>query len=70
MIETINQEKCIGCGTCVEFCPLDVFRMNEIDDISMIKYREHCQTCFTCELECPEHAIHVNATPRKKIQPW
>ena len=27
-IKYINPETCIGCGTCVETCPVDVFRLN------------------------------------------
>lgn len=29
MIQSIDQEKCIGCGTCVEICPLDTIRLND-----------------------------------------
>jgi len=28
MIEYIDQEKCVGCGTCTKTCPLDVFRID------------------------------------------
>ncbi|MFH1954942.1 MAG: FAD-dependent oxidoreductase [Pseudomonadota bacterium] len=28
MIRTVDQSKCIGCGTCQRICPLDVFRMD------------------------------------------
>lgn len=27
-----------------------------------IEYLEDCMTCFTCETDCPEKAIHVSAT--------
>lgn len=28
MIRTIDQSKCVGCGTCQRICPLDVFRLD------------------------------------------
>lgn len=28
MIERLNREKCIGCGTCAEICPMDVLRLD------------------------------------------
>ncbi len=28
MIRTVDQTKCIGCGTCQKICPLDVFRID------------------------------------------
>ena len=28
MIRTVDQTKCIGCGTCQRICPLDVFRVD------------------------------------------
>ena len=27
MIRTVDQSKCVGCGTCQKVCPLDVFRL-------------------------------------------
>ena len=29
MIKRIDRETCIGCGSCVESCPLDTLRMRE-----------------------------------------
>lgn len=66
MIESINQEICIGCGQCVEACPLDTLRMNE-DDKAFIAYPEDCMTCFICERVCPSGAIDVN--PLREVLP-
>jgi NADPH-dependent glutamate synthase beta subunit-like oxidoreductase len=29
-VETINNDTCIGCGTCVDVCPMDVFRLKTV----------------------------------------
>lgn len=77
MIDTIDEKKCIGCGLCVEICPMDVLRLETSVDIlsasdvkgnlrkykAYIAYREDCMTCYTCELKCPANAIDVGYTP-------
>ena len=70
MIESLSKDKCIGCGKCVEICPMDVFRMDTRDGKSVIMYRDDCQTCFQCELECPAQAIKVSPFTREKVQAW
>ena len=77
MIENIDQDKCIGCGLCVEICPMDVLRLKaDFNIISQpekkkptphfkadIAYLVDCMTCYTCELNCPAHAIDVSFAP-------
>jgi len=44
-VSKIDLDKCIGCGTCVESCPMDVFRLDTV-----VEYRrEHSP----CSLACP-----------------
>ena len=52
-IESIDHDKCVGCGTCVETCPADVIRLNEKLEKSQITYPEDCQSCHLCRLFCP-----------------
>lgn len=66
-VENINKAKCIGCGTCVETCPMDVFRLDEKTEKSTIAYQRDCQICHLCRLYCPEGAITL--TPEKGVQP-
>lgn len=66
MIQSIDQEKCIACGTCVEICPLDTIRLND-EGKAFIAYGDDCMTCFKCERLCPAGAIFVH--PFKEALP-
>lgn len=58
-IETIDREKCTGCGTCVKACSQDVIRMGA-DGKPVIKYVEDCIVCLYCEEDCPVGAVFVS----------
>ena len=59
-IKTIDQEKCTGCGTCVEDCPTDVIRMDRETSKAQIVYPHDCMVCYLCQTVCPEKAITVS----------
>lgn len=59
MIQQICQERCIGCGQCVEKCPLDTLRSGP-DGKAWIAYPEDCMTCYICERVCPVNAVEVD----------
>ncbi len=52
----IDQELCIGCGNCVETCPVDAITL---DDIAVVN-RELCLGCGLCAGTCPEEAITLH----------
>ncbi|MCD8365358.1 MAG: ferredoxin family protein [Clostridiales bacterium] len=58
MIKAIEQEKCIGCGRCVNICPLDTLRMK--DGKAVIAYPEDCHSCYLCEMACSVNAVYVH----------
>jgi len=58
-IRKIDLRLCSGCGLCVDFCPMDVFRIDEETGKAFIKYLRDCQSCFLCERDCPEGATYV-----------
>lgn len=47
-------EKCVGCGTCVKFCPEGVITIEE--GKAKIDY-DYCKGCLICMKECPFQAI-------------
>ncbi|HOO47190.1 MAG TPA: mercury methylation ferredoxin HgcB [Deltaproteobacteria bacterium] len=56
----LDEEKCIGCGTCIAVCPHAVFSMNG-DKCVRITDHDACMECGACALNCPTDALTVNA---------
>lgn len=46
----VNQEKCTGCGRCIEVCPHEVFelRNHKVEIISI----DNCMECGACSQNC------------------
>jgi len=49
-----DAEKCTGCGTCVDHCPVSALSM--VADIPQVN-ADFCIACFCCQEMCPEKAI-------------
>ncbi len=57
---TIDADKCIGCGECVDVCPADVY---EIQDEKCVPVNaEECLGCESCIEVCEQGAITVEET--------
>ena len=55
MAVTIDKEKCTGCGTCVDACPVEALKVNDKATVDA----DTCIDCGTCVDECPEGAISL-----------
>ena len=58
----ITQDRCKGCGMCIEFCPLGVLRMSANFNAKGYHYPEpgepdKCTGCGLCGMYCPDFAI-------------
>jgi NAD-dependent dihydropyrimidine dehydrogenase PreA subunit len=51
-----DQEKCTGCGECVEICPVNVIKME--GDFPVVD-REWCIGCGVCAVPCPVSAVKL-----------
>jgi electron transfer flavoprotein alpha subunit len=55
MKATIDKEKCVACGACVDACPQGAISVDE----EIAKVDERCNLCGLCVDVCPEEAISL-----------
>ena len=53
----VDKDKCIGCGTCAEICPMQVFDI--VNGKAEPVRADQCVGCRACEMQCPAGAITV-----------
>jgi len=56
---TLDEGRCVGCGTCEKVCPHAVF--HRVDRRSRIADRDACMECGACATNCASGAITVTA---------
>ncbi|MHA1752321.1 MAG: 4Fe-4S binding protein [Candidatus Helarchaeota archaeon] len=66
-VSQINQDICIGCGTCIERCPMDTISLN--DDNKAVVNESHCIGCGICARFCPEEAVTLKEGMRRVYIP-
>ncbi|MFX0043815.1 MAG: ATP-binding protein, partial [Candidatus Hodarchaeota archaeon] len=52
----IDEEICIGCGTCIDRCPVEAIILEDFAVVS----RDKCLGCGLCASVCPEDAITIH----------
>ncbi len=57
MSAVVNQEKCAGCGVCIEVCPVQAISLN-LKRKAQIN-SEKCMECGRCARACPNQAIEL-----------
>ena len=58
----IDEDLCIGCGTCVDLCYNKAIELNDDDKAERIE--EYCAGCGVCAYHCSENAISLIEGPR------
>ena len=51
---TVNDD-CIHCGICAKVCPANNITVTE----EGVRFSDHCEACYACLHNCPQHAIHL-----------
>jgi NAD-dependent dihydropyrimidine dehydrogenase PreA subunit len=57
---SLDEDKCSGCGICLDVCPQAVIAMNG-EGRAWIKERDACMECGACSRNCPTGAFSVQA---------
>jgi len=66
-ISIIDKDLCVGCGTCVEKCPVGAIELNA--DNKANRNPDWCIGCGVCVHFCPENAISLKEGMRKVYVP-
>ncbi len=65
----VDEEKCIGCGRCVKFCPEPCIELVEKDGSKVAKIdHDYCKGCGICYTVCPVDAIRMETKDIYKVE--
>jgi len=60
----IHPRLCKGCEICVRLCPKAVLVLRDFK--ASVANLPECSECMVCELRCPDFAIEVHPSGRRK----
>jgi ferredoxin len=60
----VEEDLCVGCGTCVEKCPMEAIDL--VEDIAVIN-NGRCIGCGVCVHHCPEDAMKLERTGNREV---
>ncbi|MBD3191139.1 MAG: 4Fe-4S dicluster domain-containing protein [Candidatus Heimdallarchaeota archaeon] len=63
----LNPEKCTGCRTCVDYCPVQAIALNDIE--KAVINEKLCIGCGQCYHHCPSNAIELIEDEREVFLP-
>lgn len=69
----IVEDRCKGCGYCIEYCPRDVLEVSTRFNAKgyhppAVKQPDLCVNCHYCEAICPDFAIYSLEAPAESAQ--
>lgn len=62
----VKKERCVGCGVCVDACPVEGKAIKIINKKAEYEY-DKCIKCYCCQEMCPKEAITVKKPILSKI---
>ncbi len=64
-VNTVDEERCIGCLDCLEACQFGALSYDEFAQVDEAR----CMGCGVCVLACPEDALALAARPAEQVKP-
>jgi len=74
-VPTVDPARCVGCGKCVNACPVEAMTLVSANDPADRKRRRasvdecRCLGCAVCVKPCPQEALSLRSRPRTVITP-
>jgi ferredoxin len=64
-VNHVEEEGCVGCELCVEFCPFEALTCDGLAQVDEAR----CVGCGVCAVHCPEGALWLIPRPESEVLP-